>query len=182
MTIHHDNVFQFSLEDEDDHLARSISFVVSGPVETHVEITEQADGTLRVDLNVLGAGLLGDLRGFFFDLKDVDADTANLSVMGIEGSEDIVGPAEFAEEGVDRVQGDVNMKGSALKQTGKFDVGITFGTEGIGQDDVSSASFILSSESMDLTLDSLDLADLGLRYTSVGDDEGRGGGARRSSA
>ncbi|MGS2745091.1 VCBS domain-containing protein [Halomonas sp. LS-001] len=166
MTTHHDG---------SDYLSRSTSFIVSGPVNTRVEITEQNDGTLRLDLTVLGSGLLGDLRGFFFDLNDLDASQAQLAVTGIDGSEELLTSSRIAEGKVDSVRGDVNMKGSAVKQTGKFDVGVAFGTPGMGKDDVSSASFILSSDSMALSLDSLDLADLGLRYTSVGDTDHRSG-------
>lgn len=148
-------------------MARSITFTINGPVETQITILELADGTLRFDLAVLGSGLIGDLRGLFFDLADLDASSAGLMVTGIDGSEMLIGGTVFNEVGVDRVFGDVNVKGEVIHEQGKFDAGIEFGTQGIGKDDIQSASFILSGD-MPLSLDSLDLADMGLRYTSVG--------------
>lgn len=47
-------------------MARSITVVVDGPVDTQIKITELDDSTLRFDLEVLGSGLIGDLRGLFF--------------------------------------------------------------------------------------------------------------------
>jgi len=158
-------------------MARKITFTVDGPVDTLIKVEELSDGTLRFDIQVLGSGFLGDLRGIFFDLAGVNASTAGLSVVGIDGSEDVIGNTVFSEEGVDRVHKDVNVKGEVIHEQGKFDAGIEFGTSGIGKDDVSSASFILSAD-VDLSLDSLDLADFGLRYTSVGDGSDRGDSAK----
>ena len=42
-------------------MARSMTFVIEGDVAPLVAITEQADGTLRFDLKVIG-GVIGDLR------------------------------------------------------------------------------------------------------------------------
>lgn len=155
-------------------MAKSITFTVDGPVDTLIKITELPDGTLRFDINVLGSGLLGDLRGIFFDMADLDATTAGLTVTGIDGSEDIIGQTVFDEGAVSRVRNDVNVNGSVLKQQGRFDGGIEFGTPGKSKDDVSSASFVLSA-SAPLSLDSFDLADFGLRYTSVGTGNKRDG-------
>ena len=148
-------------------MARSITFTVDGPVDTQITITEVSDGNLRFDVDVLGSGLIGDLRGLFFDINGIDASTAGLSATGVDGDELLVTGQVFKEESISEVQGDVNMKGPVLAQQGRFDAGIEFGTEGIGADDVSSVSFVLASDQMDLSLDSLDLQDLGLRYTSV---------------
>ena len=148
-------------------MARSLTFTIKGPVDTLVKIEEQDDGTLRFDLQVLGSGLLGDLRGIFFDLAALDASTAGLFVTGIEGSEGVIGKTVFDEQAVTSVTNDVNVNGSVIKQQGQFDGGIEFGTPGIGKDDISSASFILSAIEP-LSLDNFDLANFGLRYTSVG--------------
>lgn len=158
-------------------MARSITFTIEGPVDTLIKIEEQSDGSLKFEVEVLGSGQLGDLRGIFFDLADLDASATDFSVTGIDGSEDIIGSTKFAEEGVDRVLKDVNVKGSVLKEQGKFDGGIEFGTSGIGKDDVSSTSFILSAD-VPLSLDSFDLGDFALRYTSVGDEDGRDDSAK----
>ncbi|WP_417729220.1 hypothetical protein [Roseovarius sp.] len=153
-------------------MAKSITFTVNGPVDTLIKITELPDGTLRFDINVLGSGLLGDLRGIFFDMADLDASTTGLTVTGIEGSEDIIGQTVFDEQSVAQVRNDVNVNGNVLNIQGRFDGGIEFGTPGIGKDDVSSVSFILSANEP-LSLDSFDLADFGLRYTSVGTEDNR---------
>ncbi|WP_137703016.1 VCBS domain-containing protein [Marimonas lutisalis] len=158
-------------------MARSITFTVEGPVDTLITIQELDDGTLRFDVEVLGSGLIGDLRGLFFDLADVDATTAGLEVTGVDGSEDVIGKKAFKEKGVDRVHKDVNVKGHVIHEQGKFDAGIEFGTPGKGKDDISSVSFILSADEA-LSLDSLDLADFGLRYTSVGDEYERDDSAK----
>ncbi|MGM0583906.1 MAG: hypothetical protein ACQEUZ_04585 [Pseudomonadota bacterium] len=158
-------------------MSRSMTFTIEGPVDTRVTIEELADGTLRFDIVVLGSGLLGDLRGLFFDLKDFDATGAGLSVEGVDGSEDLIGMTVFEESGVDRARSDSNVRGEVLAEQGRFDAGIEFGTPGIGEDDVSSASFILSADAL-LSLDSLDLADFGLRYTSVGTGSERSGSAK----
>src|SRR6056297_3160170 len=128
-------------------MARSITFTVKGPVETFIEIEELDDGTLRFDLTVLGSGLLGDLRGIFFDLKEVDASSAGLAVEGADGTEGFLGKTVFAEARVDRAHKDVNLKGHVIKEQGKFDAGIEFGTPGKGKDDIQSASVILSADS-----------------------------------
>ncbi len=156
-------------------MARSITFTVEGPVDTLVEITELSDGTLSFEIMALGGALLGDLRGLFFDLSAVDADSAGLSITSADGT--VTGTA-FGEQSIDRVQGDANVKGDVVHEQGKFDVGVEFGTEGIGQDDITSTSFILSSATGPLSLDSLDLADFGIRYTSVGTEEARDDGAK----
>ncbi|TDK49701.1 VCBS domain-containing protein [Antarcticimicrobium luteum] len=164
-------------------MARSITFVVDGDVDTQVTVTEVADGTLRFDLNVLGAGLIGDLRGLFFDLADPDgAPTLNLSTLSIEGEtlvdghisnpSKLVGNTKFEEAAVDTVGRDANMKGKILHDYGRYDAGIEFGMPGMAKDDIQAVSFTLSSSAGDLSLDMLDLTDFGLRYTSVGEEDG----------
>ncbi len=156
-------------------MARSISFTVSGPVDTLITIDEQDDGTLKFHLEVLGSGLLGDLRGLFFDLVDFNASSASLEITGVDGSESVVGSQTFGEAKIDKVTRDVGVKGAVANKLGRFDAGVEFGTSGIGKDDISEVSFVLSAEGTSLSLDYLDLADLALRYTSVGDVGDRDG-------
>ncbi|MDU8913745.1 Ig-like domain-containing protein [Aestuariicoccus sp. MJ-SS9] len=148
-------------------MARSITFTIHGPVDTLIKIEELDGGALRFDIDVLGSGLIGDLRGVFFDLKELNSTSAGLTVLGVDGDEDLIGRSLFREERVDKVHRDVNIKGPVEKEQGAFDAGIEFGTPGIGKDDVSEVSFVLTANEP-LSLDSLDLADFGLRYTSVG--------------
>ena len=154
-------------------MSRSISFTVEGDVNTLITITETDAGTLIFDIEVLDSGLLGDLRGFFFDLNDYDASAGDLSITGLGETSDLIGETLIEEGSVDRVTKDVSLKGSVSNELGDFDVGIEFGTTGISRDDISSASFELASGTGSLSLDSLNLADLGLRYTSVGTEGDR---------
>ncbi|MEJ6396473.1 VCBS domain-containing protein [Yoonia sp. 208BN28-4] len=158
-------------------MARSITFTINGPVDTRIRIEELPDGSLSFDVDVLGSGQLGDLRGIFFDLANLNASATDFSVTGINGSENIIGLTKFAETNVDRVQKDVNVKGHVIHEQGKFDAGIEFGTPGKSKDDISSASFILGAD-VPLSLDSFDVGDFGLRYTSVGTGKKRNDSAK----
>lgn len=150
-------------------MARSITFNVDDSVDTRIVITEMGDGTLRFDVTTLGSGLLGDLRGLFFDLQNFVADDG-LSVTDASGFEGTITGSVFDEGTVDKVAKDANLKGSVTNALGDFDAGLMFGTSGIGKDDIQSASFLLSSADGPISLDALDLVDIGLRYTSVGTD------------
>ena len=170
-------------------MARSISFVVEGDVDTLITITELPDGTLKFELEALGSGLLGDLRGLFFDLTDpVDGDSLDLSTLivgeetlldgEIQDASKLVTATHFSEAAVDTLGRDANIKGKVANAYGRYDAGIEFGTPGKGKDDIQSLSFTLSSTDGPLSLDMLDLSDFGLRYTSVGTS----GGPRNGSA
>ena len=84
---------------------------------------------------------------------------------------DVTG-AVSSECSVDSVRKDVNLNGEVTNTLGDFDVGIEFGTSGMLGDDIQSTSFILSDPDQALTLDMLNLADFGLRFTSVGEMDG----------
>lgn len=146
-------------------MARSISFIIEGEVKTRVTITETDEGTLKFDLMVLGGGAIGDLRAFFFDLSDVDV--SGLSVTGDDVTDTLT-----EDDGVTSLGQDANISGSVSNLFGEFDVGIEFGTEGLSSDDIQETSFTLAHESVDLTLNMLDLSDFAIRYTSVGDANG----------
>jgi hypothetical protein len=158
-------------------MARNIRFVIEGDVNTQVTVTENEDGTLTFHLMVLGGGLIGDLRGLFFDLEGFDADAGGLTATSTtEYTGDVSGEA-YGEESVDTVGGDANVKGTVSNELGDFDVGIEFGSAGISEDDIQETSFVLAWDFGDLTLDMLDLSDFGIRYTSVGE----AGGSRTGS-
>ncbi|NSY41547.1 integrin alpha [Leisingera sp. ANG59] len=146
-------------------MARSITFLIAGDVDTEITITELDDGTLRFDLTALDTGLTGDLRALFFDLTGVDV--SGLSTSGVD-----VTDTAYEEGSVDTLGGDANIKGSVSNSLGDFDVGIEFGTSGMSSDDINSTSFILAHNSVNLTLDMIDLSDFGIRYTSVGEEDG----------
>lgn len=160
-------------------MARSITFVAEGDVSTLITITENLDGTLTFDISVTDdSANIGDLRAIFFDLDGVSVDAADFAVWG-EHVED----QAFAEEGVDTLGRDANIKGAVSNELGDFDAGVEFGSSGMAQDDIQATAFTLFYDPdgdgvSNLTLDMLDLADFGLRYTSVGEE----GGDRTSSA
>ncbi|MBF9033730.1 hypothetical protein HKCCE2091_05715 [Rhodobacterales bacterium HKCCE2091] len=159
-------------------MARSISFIAEGDVDTEITITENADGTLTFDIAVVEGGLIGDLRAVFFDLQGVDASTGTFAVMGSDVTDE-----GFEEEGVDSLGRDASVKGQVLNEMGAFDAGLEFGTSGMAWDDIQETSFTLfwdgdGDGTSDLTLDMLDMSDFALRYTSVGEE----GGSRNASA
>ncbi|UWQ53037.1 hypothetical protein [Leisingera caerulea] len=147
-------------------MERSVTFVIEGMVDTEITVTELSDGTLRFDIEVLGTGSIGDLRGLFFDLEGYTVD-GGLIAAGAD-----VTAENYGEDSIERVLKDVNINGDVVKTLGKFDAAVSFGTSGIGDDDIQSTSFILSHESDALTLDMLSFASIGLRYTSVGEADG----------
>jgi VCBS repeat-containing protein len=148
-------------------MARSVTFLVEGPVDTQITITENLDGTLRFDVSVLG-GEIGDLRGLFFDVANPNK-LAGLSVKGADVTKHVVG-----NDQVHTVGKDVNVNGNVALASGNFDVGIAFGKPGKAADDIQSTSFVVSG----LTIDDVSHQDFALRYTSVG----IAGGARSDGA
>ncbi len=149
-------------------MARSITFIIDGKVDTEVTVTELNDGSLQFDLRVLETGKNGDLRALFFDLKGFDANTDGLSVASTDEFSGDVTDHAFGEGGVNNLGRDANVRGNVTREFGKFDVGVEFGRPGFRRDDIQETSFVLSYEFGDLSLDMLSMADFGIRYTSVG--------------
>ena len=155
---------------------RSISFVAEGDVRTLVTVTDNQDGTLTFDINVIG-GIIGDLRAVFFDLNDgYVVEDGDLYIVD-QAQTDVTDTAS-GEGDIDTLGKDANIKGSVSNELGDFDAGIEFGTSGMSGDDIQSTSFTLASQSTGLTLEMLSFADFGFRYTSVGEE----GGNRTASA
>lgn len=136
------------------------SFLIPGSVSLRVTLTELDDGSVKFDLSNEG-DQVGDLRGLFFDFNDPNL-LSSLSVTGAQ-----VSGSSFANDYVRNLGGGVNMNGA-----GVFDAGISFGTAGIGYDDIFSTSFILSSSSGPLELEMFENVEFGVRYTSVGTEDG----------
>ena len=112
------------------------------------EVSEAVHLTVKVMDGV------ADLRGFFMDVGD--------SVAGVSSPDVARQDIAIANESVTTVGGrDNNMNGTGEK----FDVGVEFGTAGIGRDDISQASFTLQG----VSLEQLDGLHFGVRATSVGD-------------
>lgn len=156
-------------------MARRLTFLATGSVNTRVTITENEDSTLTFDIAVVG-DTTGDLRALFFDLSGFTVAEGDLYVVDQSGTD--VTDTASGEASVDTLGQDANIKGSVSNKLGDFDVGIEFGTSGTGKDDIQTTSFTLASHSVDLTLDMLSFADFGFRYTSVGTDEDRTASAK----
>jgi VCBS repeat-containing protein len=143
----------------------TLTFTLYGDVNVGITVTELENGDLKFDLMVLDdTGSIGDLNAIFFDLAD-DSIVSGLSVSG----DDVTGSA-FKVDGVTKVDNFTNMNGEVVKDYGKFDTGVQFGTQGIGTDDIRETSFTLSHESLDLTIDAILGQDFGARLTSVGEE------------
>jgi hypothetical protein len=141
---------------------RSITFIIpgkNGAPGIQVTVVEVADGALAFTVDVLGVGggLPGDLQGLFFDVND----DSKLAGLAVSGSSLITG---FDTIDVINLGNGVNMNGAA----DPFDVGIKFGTSGIGQDDIQTATFTLSNTAGNLTLDDIAHVEFGARTTSTG--------------
>jgi VCBS repeat-containing protein len=124
-----------------------------------VTITENADGSLAFSVTQSG-GIIGDLRGLFFDLAD-ESLLASLVVTA---------PSPDIRLGNDTIRdlGDgANMNGLLGSDKG-YDVGIEIGSSGIGKDDIRSYAFTLSSRDRDLSLADFAQVDFAARLTSVG--------------
>ena len=154
------------------------SFTIEGDVNVEVVVTQNADGTLTFDLTVLDdTGTIGDLNAFYFDLAD-DSLTDSLSVSDVsytnrDGTTGSDYDTAFKVDGVTKVDDSyTSMNGEVVKDLGKFDGGISFGTSGMAQDDVASASFTLSSSTQPLILSDFNFLDFGIRLTSVGTLDG----------
>ncbi|MEQ6249768.1 hypothetical protein ABMC89_12815 [Sulfitobacter sp. HNIBRBA3233] len=145
----------------------TLTFTLEGGVNVAVTITELEGGALQFDLAVLDeTGSIGDLNGLFFDLTDASL----LDGLVFSGT-DVTGTA-VKEDGVTKVDGYMNINGDVVNEYGKFDAGVQFGTAGIAGDDIRETSFVLSHESVDLSLDMLSQMDFAVRLTSVGEEDG----------
>lgn len=156
-------------------MSRSMSFLIndasteSNNPQVRVTITESADGSLSFSVSQEG-GIVGDLRGLFFDLADE-------SLLGTLSSATANTGFRQGNDSVKDLGEGVNMNG-LVGSDGGFDAGIRIGTAGIGKDDIRSYNFTLSSSARALTLDDFANVDFGVRLTSVGTL----GGSRNASS
>lgn len=149
----------------DDFCPRQIIFTIPGSPGVQVTATE-VNGAIHFDLDVLNGAKVGDLRGLFFDFTE--SKLAGLSITSNDGL--LTGQQIGANKVIDLGHGD-NLNGLTKD---KFDVGLEFGSQGIGHgDDISGASFTLSSAA-GLTLDDIAHMRFGARLTSTGTAANRG--------
>lgn len=148
------------------------TFTIEGDVNVLVTVTENGDGTLNFQVEVLDeTGSIGDLNGLFFDIG-TDSLVEGLMVTG----DDVTG-TEFSANKITKVDGYNNVNGEVAGDYGKFDGGVQFGTQGIGEDDIRSTNFTLSHSEQSLTLDDILSQDFAVRLTSVGEDGGERDGS-----
>lgn len=141
-----------------------------------LSVSIRVDGTsdpghLVITLQVEGDGVLGDLRGVFFQVGD-ESLLGGLSVSGPQ-----VSSSQFAVNGVTNLGHGSNLNGGGSPCP--CDVGIEFGSPGIGRDDFQTVRFRLSHASQALTADFLRDSEFGVRVTSVGDIYGSRNGSSK---
>lgn len=134
-----------------------------------VTVSENSNGTLTFNVTQ-GSGVIGDLRGLFFDVAD---ESILNSLIVSAASTDI----RIGNDSVKDLGDGANMNGLLGSDKG-YDLGIEVGTAGIGGDDIRSFSFTLDSTARDLTLVDVGGVDFAARLTSVGIV----GGARTDSS
>lgn len=129
-----------------------------------VSVTENPDGTLAFNVTQEG-GIVGDLRGLFFDVNAVSDGTLakSLSISGVTATSTL----KTGDDSIKDLGSGANMNG-LLGSEGGFDAGISIGSAGLGSDDIRSFSFTLASSVKPLTLDDFANVDFGVRLTSVG--------------
>lgn len=141
-----------------------------------ITLTENADGTLSFKVTQEG-GVIGDLRGLFFDVNAV-ADGALARTLSVSNAS-AASAFKTGDDSIKDMGNGANMNGlTSSNGDGGFDAGISIGSSGLGADDIRSFSFTLSSSARALTLDDFANVDFGVRLTSVGTI----GGARSDSA
>lgn len=148
-----------------EHCERSITFTIPDPLDgpgIQVKVVEK-DGKLIFTVQTEETSTKAlDLRGLFFHI-----DESVLPGLTVTNADPIITDTKIAKNSVLDLGHGANMKG-AVKNG--FDVGIKFGTPGVGKDDVDGpVSFTLErTGTSDLTLDDIAHMEFGARTTSTG--------------
>jgi VCBS repeat-containing protein len=132
-----------------------------------ITITENGDGTLTFLVTQIdnAGSYLGDLRGLFFDI----ADESLISTLSLVNKDAAITDFKTGNDTVVDLGDGANMQGLVGDDKG-YDIGVEFGTSGIGKDDIRSVTFTLDSSTKDLTLAMFSNVWFGARITSVGQD------------
>jgi Big-like domain-containing protein len=141
---------------------RQISFTIPGMLGVQVTATENG-GNIDFTVDVLdSSALTGDLRGLFFQFNE-----SKLGTLKITGGEGLITSTHISANSVIDLGNGNNMKGAASP----FDVGIAFGSQGIGKgDDINGpVHFTLTDTAGPLTLDDFAGLQFGARVTSIGE-------------
>jgi hypothetical protein len=130
-----------------------------GDLEVELTLSDDVgDGKIRGSLEVIKGA--GDLRGLFLNI----ADSSLLSGLSVVG-DDVTG---FMTGDVIDLGDGANLNGGGTPC--ECDIGIEFGSPGIGNDDIGFTEFSLSHETEALTLALFFEEWVGVRVMSVGDD------------
>jgi len=149
---------------------REITFQIPGNPPLTIHAKEQPDGSILFELEVIG-GTVADIRGLYFNLADSDL-TDNLIANGGDLSDQSYSDASNFRNGN-------NVKGGGRSP---YDVGLDFGTPGIGTDQIAATSFVLSSiDGTPLTLDLIAQVEFAARVQGNNPDEETGGGPQKMS-
>ena len=128
-------------------------------------LLDDAGGDITVTLTVNKG--LADLRGFFISIKDFSL---------FEGVDVTGGDVTDWEKGsVINLRYGNNLNGGGTPCP--CDLGVTIGTPGIGKDDIFTTTFVIDADA-NLTLDDFAGQAIGVRVTSVGVENDRGGSAK----
>lgn len=144
-----------------------LTFILEGEVNISFTFTELDNGDIQVLMEVHDYNdLTGDIRGLFFDIGD-ESLLDGLSVTG----DDVTGQ-KFDADNVTSMGGGNNIHGQGANEAGAYDGGISFGTPGMGDDDIQSTTFVISHDEQALTLEDFAEMDIAVRLTSVGEEDG----------
>ncbi|WP_369058157.1 hypothetical protein ABOZ73_10805 [Caulobacter sp. 73W] len=149
---------------------RSMNFIIAGEPGVMVTVAETATGALAFELVVTDTVTstadkvdVGDLRGLFFHVS----------------AEGLLNPSKFTINGADVTSRQVAANavidlGNAANMQGRdhapFDIGVEFGTAGVGKDDIRNTSFTLSHADQPLKLELVAQQWFGARLTSVSEN------------
>jgi len=103
------------------------------PVQLKLIVSQLTATSVKFELEVVPSPNIGDIRGFFFNVSD-DSFLAGLTITGADITQIVKSAGAVSNLG----------GGNNIHPTGAFDVGIEFGTPGIGTDDIQSTSFTVS--------------------------------------
>jgi hypothetical protein len=158
--------------------------------QVQVTLTDQGTDTVRVTLDGVSdiTGNIADLVGFFANFKSSFMLTEALNIALVsEMPGDLISTSESTNgsgilflddsgsttDGITDVSSNVNLNGAGEQRT--FDIGVQFGSGGLGQgDDFRSVSFDLSAAGLDIS----DFASVGVRLQSVGPVGDRSGSSK----
>jgi len=130
---------------------------------------DDAGGVISGHVEVQVNPNIGDLRAVFLQVID-ESILPGLTITGPWVNETAIGDDDVTSVG------NANVNGGGTP--GPFDVGIEFGSSGIGANDIQAADFFLDHDTTDLSLSMFDLSRWAVRMTSVG----LPGGSREGSS